>query len=151
MEPPRRPPHVITRDEVGAWLAGSAVQVITVHRTDPASARAIVEDGVDIDRTDPYAAWGRGFYSSTRPVPQYGEAGVTVAIRLTRPLVLDDPIDGAAVLDHLLQEFHTDDIHKAVSRAGYDGVVVHYGPNEAWVVAYRNDQVKVVVEGARHG
>ena len=151
MTMPRRPPHVITREEAAAWLADSAVQVITVHRTDPASAHAITTEGVDIARTTADAGWGQAFYSGTRPDPQYGDATVRVAVRLQHPLILNDVVRDIELVEELRARTHADNIRDAVLAAGYDGVVVHFGPGDMWVVAYRNDQVKVVVEGVRRG
>jgi hypothetical protein len=147
--PADRPAHIITPDEVDAWLADSAVKVVTVHRTDPDSARDIMEHGVDLTKGDRDAAWGWGFYSSTIGAAQYGEAEVRVAMRLTHPLVLPDTVRGAEIVDDLMARTGTDDLRLAVLDAGYDGIVLHFGATEMWVVAYRDDQVKVVEEAPR--
>lgn len=80
-----RPPHIIAPDEVDAWLADSAVRVVTYHRTDSASARSIVERGVDIARCR-IGAYAQGLYSATIPREGFGDATLVVAVRLTRAL-----------------------------------------------------------------
>jgi hypothetical protein len=146
-----RPPHQITRDEVAAWLADSVVNTVTVHRTDERSARAILERGVEIALTSADAGWGQGFYSSTIPDTQYGDAQVLVAVRLIHPLVIQDSVRDAETLETLLQQADTDHFREAIQGAGYDGVVVHFGPGDLMVVAFRDDQVKVVVAGDERG
>ncbi len=146
--PADRPAHIITPDEVDAWLADSAVKVVTVHRTDPGSARDITEQGVDIGKTSTDAGWGQGFYSGTLPDIQYGAASVRVAVRLSQPLIIRDSIRDVGILEELQREAGTADPREAVLGAGYDGVVIHFGPGDMWVVAYSNDQVKVVLESS---
>src|SRR5581483_8148440 len=140
-----RPPHLVTPAEASAWLAGSAVKTVTVHRTDPEAAQDIVEHGVDITRATPDSAWGQGFYSCTISDPAYGTAEVMVAIRLQRPLVIQDSIRDAAILEDLTTRAGTDDFREAVLAAGFYGVMVHFGGNRWWVVAYHGEQVKVVL------
>jgi len=142
-----RPAHLITRDEARVWLAGSAVDRITTHHTDPLSARMIVEGGVDVARTRPDSRFGQGFYSTTRPDPQYGVARVRVAIRLLHPLILPDSILGTEMIYDLIAQTSADDARAAVLAANYDGVVLHLDPDEMWVVAYFNHQVKVIEGG----
>src|SRR2546429_9869025 len=81
VEPPRRLPHLIRPDEVAGWLAGSRVRTVTYHRTDALSARAILERGVDVTRTQ-IASYGQGFYTSTVAEALYGDVEIVVAIRL---------------------------------------------------------------------
>jgi hypothetical protein len=147
----RRPPHLITREEAGAWLAGSAVQSITVHCTYEAAARNIEARGVDIGSSDRDVGWGQWFYTTTRPHPRYGEAYVPVAVRLMHPLVLPDTVQGAEIMDELAARIGTDEPRDAVLAAGFDGVVLHLDPDEVWMIAYRNDRVRVVVGAGRGG
>lgn len=119
-------------------------KVITTHRTDKASAQHIHEYGVQIERSRPSAAWGRGFYSATRYSPDYGDTAVRVAVRLLRPLIVDDPIAEQERIDALLARSGTDDARQIITTEGYDGVVIHWGAGDIWVVAYRDDQVKVL-------
>jgi hypothetical protein len=93
---------------------------------------------------------GEGFYSGTVPDDQYGEAQVYVAVRLVRPLVIHDTIRGAEILDELMERTGAEYPGQAILASGYDGVVIHFGQDDLWVVAYRNDQVKVVVKGEEH-
>lgn len=81
-----RPPHVIASDAVDAWLADSAVRVVTYHRTSALGARSILERGVDIERSQ-IGAYGQGFYTATVPLDEdlFGTT-LAVAIRLERPL-----------------------------------------------------------------
>lgn len=144
-EPPW-PEHVITLEQVQGWLAGSAVQEITIHRTDAESAQSIREHGFLLEQASPTTGWGRAFYSGSRSDPQYGPVEVRVAVRLVRPLVIADAIRDVEVIEELVTRAGTDDIRVAVLAAGYDGVVVQYGLGDYWVVAYYPDQVKVVVE-----
>jgi hypothetical protein len=136
--------HLIRRREVARWLAGSAVSQATVHVTNAAEARRIRAEGVAIERSGVDTSWGRGIYSSTIPDWQYGDTQVRVAVRLLNPLVITDALDGAALIDALLTGAATDDVREAVQAAGHDGVVIHFAPGDLWVVAYRDDQVRVV-------
>jgi hypothetical protein len=136
--------HVIRRDEVTAWLADSAVRQVLTHRTTAEDARQILEHGVRIERTARDLRWGQGFYTSTHPDPQYGDTSVRVAIRLRHPFVADDSIDGQERIDALLQEAASEDVRAVLQAAGYDGVVVHFLDGEMWVVAFADEQVKVV-------
>jgi hypothetical protein len=135
----------IPREGVGDWLADSALHTTTYHCTDPVSALEILERGVEIAATDPYAAWGQGFYSSTIPETQFGEAVVEVAVRLLQPLRLHDTVRGAEIIDELLARTGADDIRAAVLADGYDGVLIPFGDQRVWVVAYHDEQVLVVV------
>src|SRR4051794_1936927 len=86
-----RPLHVIAREEVDAWLVDSVNKVITFHRTTRWAAQDIIRHGADITRSH-IGSFGQGFYTATRSDVFFGEAEVTVAIRVRRPLVghLDD-------------------------------------------------------------
>jgi hypothetical protein len=119
---------------------------MTVHQTDEAAARSLLDEGVRIDRTDPNAAWGQGFYSSTLPDRQYGGVSVRVAVRLVRPLVIHDTVRDSELLDELMVRTSAPTYRDAVLAAGYDGLVLHFGPGDTWVVAFMDEQVKVVVE-----
>jgi hypothetical protein len=68
----------------------------------------------------------------------------STAIRLRRPLIVADSIDGQDMLEELRERAGTEDARAAVLAAGYDGVLIHYGPGDFWVVAYHDEQVKVV-------
>jgi hypothetical protein len=140
----------VSRDEARTWLAGTAFPHVTVHRTDPDSARNIIAHGISIRTDRPEPGWGFGFYASTRGDPQYGEAEVRVAIRLDRPLILPDSIRGAEVIDDLLRRTGAEDTRAAVLAAGYDGVLLHLDRSETWVVAYHGHQVRVVMGRRPH-
>src|SRR5437868_1626803 len=143
----RRPSHLIPQSDVRGWLRGSAVTWTTAHCTDWDSAQDILSHGVDVLKCEPFAGWGQGFYSSTRPWLEYGPAEVRVAIRLLRPLIIRDTVRGAELLDELMRNTgHLDDARAAVRAAGYDGVILHYPFGEIWVVAFENDQVNVVAD-----
>ena len=81
-----RPPHIISPDDVDAWLADSAVRVVTYHNTNRRSAEAILRDGVRIERSW-NGSFGHGFYTTTVPDPFYGEVEVMVAVCLQFPLL----------------------------------------------------------------
>ena len=135
----------MTRDEARAWLAGSAVDTILIHRTSPTAAQEIITRGVVIQFTEPQPTWGHGFYASARADPQYGEAEVRMAIRLMQPLIIADTIDGAEIIDRHLVGFGTEDIRDALCAAGYDGVVLHLDQSDLLVVAYYAHQVRVII------
>jgi hypothetical protein len=124
---------------------------MTVHQTDEAAARSLLDDGVRIDRTDPNAAWGQGFYSSTLPDRQYGGVSVRVAVRLVRPLVIPNTVQGAELLEELMAKTGATAFRDAVLAAGHDGLVLHFGPGDTWVVAFLDGQVKVVMESRPRG
>lgn len=142
----RESPHIIAWAEVDDWLADSVVKTVTHHRTSWSNARDILEQGVRLELASADAAWGQGFYSSTLDTPEYGEAVVRVAVKLTRPLVIRDTIAGAELLDELLLRAQTQDFRAAIVAAGYDGVIVHWGPKDQWVVAFSAEQVRIVKE-----
>ena len=139
-----RPSYLIRRQDVRAWLADSVVKQITVHVTSPAEAKRLRDEGVRVERSAVDTSWGRGFYSSTVPDWQYGSVAVRVAVRLLHPLIIEDALDGARLIDDLLAAAGTEDVRHAVESAGYDGAVIHFASGDLWVVAYRDDQVKIV-------
>jgi hypothetical protein len=148
MSEPSLPAHMIDREEAPTWLAGSAWGRITIHQTSASDARRIIEEGIRIERTARDAAWGQGFYTTTRPDPQYGDTGIRVAIRLMRPFVAEDPIDGQERVDALLAEAGSEDVRAVLLAAGFDGVIVHRRwRDEVWVIAYDDSQVRVVRDG----
>ena len=137
------------------WLAGSRVLTVTYHRTDPISARSIVERGVSIGRSR-IGSYGQGLYTSTIPNPEYGDYEVVMAIRLVAPLTGNDVqvgeiIDSLAVAEGAPGGRITPPIAAAVRRAllrlGYDGIVVFDGDGDGidLVVAIREDTVRVVM------
>jgi hypothetical protein len=136
--------HLIRRSEVARWLRDSVVPSITIHRTSVEAARRITEEGVAVARTEPDSAWGQGFYSSSIPDPRFGEIDIRVAVRLQRPLIVPDAIDSAEIVEDIRASTEEDDVRQAILAAGYDGVLVHYGPGDFWAVAYWDHQVKVV-------
>lgn len=119
---------------------------VTAHWTTVESARRIREEGVRIKQTSIDSKWGQGFYTSTRPRPEYGEEGVRVAIRLLNPLVTNDEFLAQEYIDELLSEAQSDDAREVLRAAGYDGVVIHWDSGEMWVIAFENEQVKVIRE-----
>jgi hypothetical protein len=138
--------HLIRRSEVANWLADSAIKVMTVHHTSAEHARTILERGVRIEQTASDAGWGQGFYSGTRSDRQYGESRIDVAVRLLRPWVVTDTLAAAEQIDDWLRRFETDDIGEAIQAAGFDGVIVQWDPEDLWVIAFSNEQIKVVAD-----
>lgn len=139
-----RSAHVIARTEVGTWLADSAVRTVTFHGTTTEAAHGILAHGPRVELGDPEATWGQGFYSSTLPDLHYGDTIVRVAVRITRPWVMRDTLQAVEELESLMEDMRTSARRDALIAAGYDGVIVQYGPGDAWVVALHNDQIKVV-------
>lgn len=139
--------HLILRSEVAAWLSDSVVKQVTIHQTSPDDARRIREEGARIEQGSLDAKWGQGFYTSTRPRFEYGEASVRVAVRLRRPLIALDQIDAQEYIDALLARASGDDIRAVLRAVGHDGVVIHWDSGETWAIAFENDQVRVVREG----
>jgi hypothetical protein len=80
-----RPSHLIAPDEVAAWLADSANQRVTYHRTMRTAADDILRRGIDVTRSR-IGAYGQGFYTATVAEPQPGQVVLAVAIRTTTPL-----------------------------------------------------------------
>jgi hypothetical protein len=140
------PSHFIAPHEVAAWLVGSVVQVVTYHRTTAAHAAVILSRGVRIERSNPEATWGQGFYSAIKPDSAYGEASLTVAVRLTHPWIVRDTIRAVEELELLMEKHGVQDRRSALLREGYNGVVVYFGPEDLWAVAFHNEQVRIVLE-----
>lgn len=70
-----------------------------------------------------------------------------MAVRLRNPLIVRDRLAAAEWMDALLRAApDLQDIRAAILAQGYDGVVVEFAPGDAWVVAFRDDQVKLVRE-----
>jgi len=65
-------------------------------------------------------------------------------MRLQHPFVAEDSIDGQEHIIALLQQAESDDVRTVLQAAGYDGVVVYFHVGEMWVIAFDNEQVKVV-------
>jgi hypothetical protein len=122
------------------------VRTTTVHRTSLENARRIIAEGARIELGDPETTWGQGFYSSTRPAPDYGETGLTVALRITRPWIVWDTMRAADELEDMMAAIGTEDRHGALRAHGYNGVIAHYAGGEMVVVAFEDRQVKVVLE-----
>ena len=120
---------------------------VTTHRTTPEAAQSIREEGFRVERAEPDARFGRGFYSSTRPQPEFGTASVSVAVRLVNPLGPLPLLDIEDAILALQMEFGTVDIREVLLEAGYDGVIVRWGPGDDEVVACHDEQVKVVRDG----
>jgi hypothetical protein len=149
-----RPPHIISPEDVDAWLADSAVRVVTYHNTDRRSADAILRDGVQIERSW-NGSFGRGFYTTTVPDPFYGEIAMTVAVRLLHPLHGDEDRVGdvVAMISRRVGD-RTGRLSPPVAAAvrqellslGYDGIVVVDGGGDGvdYVIALEARAVKVV-------
>ncbi len=150
----RRPPHLITPEEVDGWLAGSAVRGVTYHRTSVSAAREIVARGVDITRSE-IGAYGQGFYTATEPDPIYGSVQVVVAVRSLFPLRGDDTSVGEQV-DRIAERLGAPagritaaasrGIRRELLRLGYDGIVVLDGGGDGidYVIALEPQSVKLV-------
>ena len=149
-----RPRHLILPDEVDAWLADSAVRVVTYHNTDRVSADAILRDGprVELSRTGSY---GQGFYTSTVPDPFFGEVQIAVAVRLRRPLTMHfDEMDQLmrrlvlrlSPLDPRLTLLQSRRIRRELLAEGYDGIIVRDagGDGVDYVIALVDTVVRVV-------
>ena len=146
MSGPPRPSHLILRRAVAARRAGSAVPQIMAHRTTPGNALRIREMGVRIRTTSPDSKLGQGFYTSTRPLPEYGEVGVRVAIRLRNPLVVYDQLLAQEEIDEMLARAGSEKVRAVLLAAGYDRVIVHWESGELWAVAFDGEQVEVIQE-----
>lgn len=150
-----RPPHVISPDDVDAWLAGSAVRVVTYHRTSHWAARSILERGVDITRSR-IGAYGQGFYTATEPVDEeLYDITLTVAVRLERPLVGSSDDVGTRVDALILERYGTlrpitpdvaATIRRQFIRLEYDGLMVQDVGEDGldYIVAFFGASVKVV-------
>lgn len=150
-----RPPHLILPDEVDAWLADSAVRIVTFHNTDRWAADAILRNGVDMSRAR-VSTYGQGFYTATQADPFYGDVELVVAVRLVYPLRGDDSFVGSFI-DQLADRFGapggrlTLPIARSVRREllgmGYDGIVVEDVDGEGvdFVIALEEQSVKIVL------
>jgi hypothetical protein len=149
-----RPPHVIHPDEVDAWLADSVNKRVTYHRTLRADAQDILERGVDIAMSR-RGAYGQGFYSATDPKDFPGDATLSVAIRLRRPLVGAIEAIGAEIdaIAHTLPgpgggltPRRAVGVRQELLRRGHDGMIVRdaEGDGVDYVVALLAEAVKVV-------
>ncbi len=142
-----RPGHLISRAEVPAWLADSAVKHTTVHVTSRAAAESLRREGVRIPRDDEdEAAFGHGFYTSNRADYQYGDTVVGVAVRVRRPLMIEDAVLDAHLVDDLRTAHPGLSTDQAIRAAGYDGVVVKYFGGEFWVIVFDEAQVRILEE-----
>jgi hypothetical protein len=149
-------PHQIRRRDVAAWLAGSAIQAVTYHRTSHASAFDIRNRGVDLTRSQ-MASFGEGFYTATTSDPLRGPAEVVVAIRTLRPLI-GTPDDVGAMIDGLARLASPRDpsitpevaaeIRRHLIDLGYDGIIVEDADDAGvdYVVAIAEGSVRVVID-----
>lgn len=151
--------HLITANEVSDWLAGSAVARVAYHRTTALSARSIQVRGVNLARCRT-GAYGQGFYSSTEVDEYHGDTTVTVAIRLTRPVVghmdevvrlIDDIIYAAYGRMRSLTPEVAMEIRRRLIRLGYDGLVINDAGGDGIddVVALHPHSVRIVIPCAR--
>lgn len=150
------PEHVIPSAEVDDWLADSVVKKVTYHRTTWSAATDIVEYGIDLDRSE-IGAFGQGFYTATEPESWRGPAQVSVAIKMSNPLVgsIDDVSD---VIDPIVPRLRprargiTPDVAAAIRQEllamGYDGIIVRDGGGDGidYVIAIRDGTARVVRE-----
>jgi len=120
-----------------------------VHTTTARDAELIILHGVRIDRSVSDVGWGDGFYTSSRADPQYGDTPLSVAVRLLRPFVAEDSIEGQERIDEMLTAARSDNVRAVLMEAGYDGVIVHYPDGEMWAVAYDESQVRIVRDRRR--
>ena len=59
----------------------------------------------------------------------------------------EDPIGGQERVDAMLLDAGIEDVRGVLMANGFDGVVVHRSwRDEVWVIAYTDDQVKIVTE-----
>jgi hypothetical protein len=124
--------HLIRSSQVRAWLRDSVVKEVAVHRTTAEPAERILREGVDrIGRSAAHVRFGSGFYSSTRPNPHYGDTNVYVSIRLRRPFVMEDTIEGEERIDEMSAAAGSDDVRAALMEAGYDSCATR-GDEERW-------------------
>jgi hypothetical protein len=155
MQPADRPPHLIAPDEVAEWLADSVNGRVTYHRTSIDGAREIMWRGVDVARSR-IGAYGQGFYTATDADAFFGEALVSVAVRLVTPLVGDVPsvsdvvdaiVNRLAPLSRRITPEIAASIRRELISLGYDGIVVIDGGGDDvdYVVAFKGESVRVIV------
>jgi hypothetical protein len=150
-----RPSHLISPEEVDAWLADSTVRAVTYHRTTVLGARSILERGVDIARSR-VGAYGQGFYTASAPIDDdLYDLTLAVAVRLLHPL-RGSPEEVEAHVDRLILERYgalrpiTPEVAAAVRRdfirLGYDGLVIRDvdGGGLDYVVAFFGASVRAV-------
>jgi hypothetical protein len=152
-----RPPHLIARDDVPAWLADSANQRVTYHNTTPSAAAQIRRSGVRIEASR-IGSFGQGFYTSTEPDPFFDDVTVEVAIRLRAPLVGHlDAVE--AYMDCLTNRLNPEDpsmtpalarrVRHVLLAEGYDGLVIRDAGGDGidHGIAIVDGTVRVVVDG----
>ncbi|MFN8632293.1 MAG: hypothetical protein U0893_00455 [Chloroflexota bacterium] len=151
-----RPPHLIHPDGVDAWLADSAVRVVTYHNTDQRSAAAILRDGVSINRSWT-GSYGQGFYTASVPDPFFGEFELTTAVKLRSPMI-GDAEELGPYIDRLTYRFDPVTrlltprvaalIRRELLSEGYDGLVVYNagGDGTDYIIALIAESVRIVVD-----
>ena len=151
-----RPAHLISRDEVAAWLADSAVKVVTYHRTSDTARRRILREGILIGASQ-VGAFGLGFYSATVGDPFSGDVEIAVAVRLRTPLI-GTASDLGELIDRLAKRFSPLDprinrevgrrIRRELMEQGYDGMIVRDagGHGVDSIIAFEGAAVRVVVD-----
>ena len=149
------PAHLITSDQVDAWLADSVNRQLTYHRTSAEAAGNILRQRVDVSR-GVIGAYGQGFYTATRADSVHGAVELALAVRLRRPL--QGPVDEVAgVVDALARLVTgsptpriTPEVTAGVRRElldlGYDGLIVWDAGGDGidYVIALQAETVKVV-------
>lgn len=151
----RRPEHIITPDEVDAWLADSVVKVVTYHRTTDEAATDIIEYGVDLERSRT-GAYGQGFYTATSPEAFRGPAQVALAVKTRRPLigtvedvggVVDDIVKSLRPRETGMTRIAAEVTRMELLRLGYDGIIVWDAGGDGidYIVAIDSESVKVVL------
>jgi hypothetical protein len=151
-----RPKHIITTDEVGAWLSDSVVKRVTFHRTSPEAARRIMAEGIDPEASE-QGAYGQGFYTATETEEFYGLVELAVAIKTRNPLV-GSMAEIEPIIDAMGRRLRprsmgrmTRDVAAAVRQElinlKYDGLVIFDagGDGVDYVVAILGETTKVVM------
>jgi hypothetical protein len=122
---PGRPlkPHQIRRADVTAFLRDSVVKQPVFHNTFAQAKIDLLRLGVDFEKSAT-AAYGRGFYLSTRPLKRYGLAEVRAAVDFRNPLDLDlDDLD-LLMKDWGVDPAEPDLVRDAILAHGYDGLIL---------------------------
>lgn len=137
-----KPGRSITRAQANEFLEGSSAP-ITYHRTSEAAVRKIIKSGVQME-ANTTAMYGRGFYTATRPLTEYGRAEVQVVIHSRNPFV----IEGHTYMEQLSwltdrwdalnpgRSSHQwiDKIREQALAEGYDAIQVrHGGRMDYWI------------------